>query len=103
MKAKRLLSLLLALAMMCAVAASFGCGAPAQTAAPTDAAGAVADDPSKPDYDKMSMQELYDLAIKEKGVKNAIHIHLVAKDGKSAGHIDDITLGGGMTLRLPRQ
>lgn len=42
-------------------------------------------------------------AIREKDVKNAIHIHLVAKDGKSAGHIDDLTLGGGMTLRLPRQ
>ncbi len=42
-------------------------------------------------------------AIKEKDVKNAIHIHLVSKDGNSAGHIDDITLGGGMTLRLPRQ
>lgn len=41
-------------------------------------------------------------AIKEKDVKNAIHVHLVTKDGKSAGHIDDITLGGGMTLRLPR-
>lgn len=45
----------------------------------------------------------YAPAIREKDVKNAIHIHLVAKDGKSAGHIDDITLGGGMTLRLPRQ
>jgi acetolactate decarboxylase len=45
----------------------------------------------------------YAPAIREKDVKNAIHIHLVAKDGKSAGHIDDITLGSGMTLRLPRQ
>jgi len=44
----------------------------------------------------------YAPAIKEKDVKNAIHIHLVSKDGKSAGHIDDITLGGGMTLRLPK-
>ena len=42
-------------------------------------------------------------AIKEKDVKNAIHVHLVTKDGKSAGHIDDIAFGGGMTLRLPRQ
>ena len=45
----------------------------------------------------------YAPAIREKDVKNAIHIHLVAKDGKSAGHIDDLTLAGGMTLRLPRQ
>jgi acetolactate decarboxylase len=44
----------------------------------------------------------YAPAIKEKDVKNAIHIHLVAKDGKSAGHIDDLTFSGGMTLRLPR-
>jgi acetolactate decarboxylase len=41
-------------------------------------------------------------AIKEKDVKNAIHVHLVTKDGKSAGHIDDLTFAGGMTLRLPR-
>lgn len=42
-------------------------------------------------------------AIKEKGLKNAIHIHQVTKDGKSAGHIDDLTLSGGMTLRLPKK
>ncbi|MBN8475495.1 acetolactate decarboxylase [Sulfuritalea sp.] len=41
-------------------------------------------------------------AIKEKDVKNTIHIHLVSKDGKSAGHIDDLTFAGGMTLRLPK-
>ena len=34
--------------------------------------------------------------------KNAIHVHLVSRDGKSAGHIDDIILAPGMTLRLPR-
>jgi acetolactate decarboxylase len=44
----------------------------------------------------------YAPAIKEKDVKNTIHIHLVTKDGKSAGHIDDLTFSGGMTLRLPR-
>jgi acetolactate decarboxylase len=44
----------------------------------------------------------YAPAIKEKDVKNAIHIHLVTKDGKSAGHIDDLTFSGGMTLRLPK-
>lgn len=44
----------------------------------------------------------YAPAIKEKDVKNAIHIHLVTKDGKAAGHIDDLTLDGRMRLRLPR-
>lgn len=39
---------------------------------------------------------------KESGLKNAIHIHLVTRDGKSAGHIDNITLAPGMTLRLPQ-
>lgn len=44
----------------------------------------------------------YAPAIKEKDVKNTIHIHLVTKDGKSAGHIDDLSFSGGMTLRLPK-
>lgn len=35
------------------------------------------------------------------GKKNAIHIHLVAKNGKATGHIDDLSLNGGMVLRLP--
>jgi acetolactate decarboxylase len=35
-------------------------------------------------------------------VKNAMHIHLVTRDGKSAGHIDNLVLGTGMTLRLPK-
>jgi hypothetical protein len=38
----------------------------------------------------------------ESGHKNAMHIHLVTKDGKSAGHIDNLILGTGMTLRLPK-
>lgn len=38
----------------------------------------------------------------ESGHKNAMHIHLVTKDGKSAGHIDNLVLGAGMTLRLPK-
>jgi acetolactate decarboxylase len=42
-------------------------------------------------------------AIMQKDVKNNIHIHLVSKDGKSAGHIDNIALAGGITLRLPKQ
>ena len=41
-------------------------------------------------------------AIKEKDVKNTIHFHMVSKDGKSAGHMDDFVLGAGMTLRLPK-
>ncbi|MBI4753998.1 MAG: hypothetical protein HY778_00930 [Betaproteobacteria bacterium] len=43
----------------------------------------------------------YAPAIKEKDVNNTIHTHLVSKDGKSAGHIDDLAFSGGMTLRLP--
>jgi len=39
---------------------------------------------------------------KESGLKNAIHIHLVSRDGKAAGHIDNITLAPGMVLRLPQ-
>lgn len=35
------------------------------------------------------------------GVKNAIHIHTVTQGGQAAGHIDDIVLGPGMTLKLP--
>jgi acetolactate decarboxylase len=34
-------------------------------------------------------------------LKNAIHIHMVTRDGQAAGHIDDIILGPGMTLKLP--
>jgi acetolactate decarboxylase len=42
-------------------------------------------------------------AIKEgSGMENMIHIHLVSKTGKAAGHIDDITFGDGMVLRLPK-
>ncbi len=43
-------------------------------------------------------------AIKEgSGMENYIHIHLVSKTGKAAGHIDDITFGDSMVLRLPKQ
>jgi len=42
-------------------------------------------------------------AIKEgSGMENMIHIHLVSKNSKAAGHIDDITFGDGMVLRLPK-
>jgi len=45
----------------------------------------------------------YSPAIKEgSGMENMIHIHLVAKTNKAAGHIDDITFGDGMMLRLPK-
>jgi acetolactate decarboxylase len=43
-------------------------------------------------------------AIKEgSGRENAIHIHLVSRSSKAAGHIDDITPGEGMVLRLPKR
>ncbi len=45
----------------------------------------------------------YTPVIKEgSGTENAIHIHLVSRTSKAAGHIDDITLGEGMVLRLPK-
>jgi acetolactate decarboxylase len=34
--------------------------------------------------------------------RNAMHIHMVSHDGKSAGHIDNLTLAPGMVLRLPK-
>jgi len=40
---------------------------------------------------------------KESGLQNAIHIHLVSRTSKAAGHIDNIVLGEGMLLRLPQQ
>jgi acetolactate decarboxylase len=43
-------------------------------------------------------------AVKEgSGMENAIHIHLVSRTSKAAGHIDDLTLGEGTVLRLPKQ
>jgi acetolactate decarboxylase len=45
----------------------------------------------------------YAPAIKDgSGDKNAIHIHLVSRTSKAAGHIDDITLGTDAVLRLPK-
>jgi len=38
----------------------------------------------------------------ESGRQNAMHIHVIAKTGKGTGHIDDLTLGAGMILRLPK-
>jgi acetolactate decarboxylase len=35
------------------------------------------------------------------GYTNALHMHLVSRKSEAAGHIDDITLAGGMVLRLP--
>lgn len=46
----------------------------------------------------------YAPAIKEgSGIKNTIHIHLVSRISHAAGHIDDLTLGEGMVLKLPQQ
>jgi acetolactate decarboxylase len=45
----------------------------------------------------------YTPVIKEgSGMENAIHIHVVSRTSKASGHIDDITLGEGMVLRLPK-
>jgi acetolactate decarboxylase len=45
----------------------------------------------------------YAPAIKKgSGIKNSIHIHLVSRTGKAAGHIDDLLLGKNMVLRLPK-
>lgn len=45
----------------------------------------------------------YTPVIKEgSGMKNAIHIHLVSRVSKASGHIDDMILGEGMVLRLPK-
>jgi acetolactate decarboxylase len=45
----------------------------------------------------------YSPAIKEgSGMENMIHIHLISKTSKAAGHIDDIIFGEGMVLRLPK-
>lgn len=45
----------------------------------------------------------YNPAIKEgSAMQNVIHIHLVSRTSKAAGHIDNITLGEGMVLRLPK-
>ncbi|HXY61472.1 MAG TPA: hypothetical protein VEJ22_00935 [Nitrospirota bacterium] len=46
----------------------------------------------------------YTPVIKEgTGIENAIHIHLVSRVSKAAGHIDDLILGEGMVLRLPKK
>ncbi|OGS97336.1 MAG: hypothetical protein A3K04_04070 [Gallionellales bacterium RBG_16_56_9] len=45
----------------------------------------------------------YAPAIKrDSGLKNAIHIHFVSRADKMTGHIDNITLGSGMVLYLPK-
>jgi hypothetical protein len=36
-------------------------------------------------------------------MENAMHMHVVSKASKAAGHIDDMTLGDGTVLRLPKQ
>ena len=45
----------------------------------------------------------YTPVIKEgSSMENVIHIHLVSRASKASGHIDDLTLGEGMVLRLPK-
>lgn len=34
--------------------------------------------------------------------RNAMHIHMVTRDGRAAGHIDNLSLAPGMVLRLPK-
>ncbi len=46
-------------------------------------------------------RESFAPAMADTDVQNALHMHLVTRDRSSAGHIDDLLLGGGMTLRLP--
>ncbi len=44
----------------------------------------------------------YAPGIKDKEVNNKFHFHFISKKDQSSGHIDDILLAGGMTLRLPK-
>ncbi len=45
----------------------------------------------------------YTPAIREgSGMENEIHIHLVSRTSKAAGHIDELALGEKMVLRLPK-
>ena len=37
----------------------------------------------------------------ESGVKNAMHIHVVSRASAATGHVDDLSLGPDMILRLP--
>ena len=39
---------------------------------------------------------------RDSGLKNASHIHFVSRADKMTGHIDNITLGSSMALRLPK-
>jgi acetolactate decarboxylase len=39
----------------------------------------------------------------ESGRTNAIHIHFISRVSEATGHIDDITMNGGMLLRLPAE
>ncbi len=36
------------------------------------------------------------------GIKNNIHIHFVSNTTKATGHIDNLTLGSNMFLKLPK-
>ena len=66
MKTQRLLSVLLALAMLFSMTAVMGCGNQASDAAASDTTGTDAQE-AGPDYNSMTMQELHDLAVQETG------------------------------------
>lgn len=67
MKAKRLLAWLLTLALLLSVTSVFGCAKNDGAAEEPAAQGAEAEEPAGPDYENMSMDELYELAKLETG------------------------------------
>ncbi len=54
-------------------------------------------------YDGVFLTKYTPVIREGSGMENAIHIHLVSRKSKAAGHIDDIALGEGMVLRLPKR
>jgi acetolactate decarboxylase len=53
-------------------------------------------------YDGVFLPKFTPVIKEGSGMQNVIHIHLVSRTSRAAGHIDDITFGDGMVLRLPR-
>ncbi len=53
-------------------------------------------------YDGIFLTKFTPVIKEGSGMENAIHIHLVSRVSKAAGHIDDLAMGGGMVLRLPQ-
>ncbi len=52
-------------------------------------------------YDGIFLTKFTPVIREGSGTENAIHIHLISRTSKAAGHIDDITFGEGMVLRIP--